>query len=146
MSGDLDQTHTFYLGATPRAVWTALTDPEVTPRWFHGLRVQGTWQAGGTVQWTQAGSDRASVHGEILEIEDEKDLLHTFHLSATDDPTTRVRIRIADEGGGVCRLVLTHVGFAERTETWHQVSAGWPRALSALKTWLETGRELGAAD
>lgn len=145
MSGDLDQTHTLYLGATPRAVWSALTDPEVTPRWFHGLRVQATWQAGGTVQWSPPGSDRAAVHGEILEIEPERDLLHSFHLSANDDPATRVRVRLEAEDGGICRLVLTHVGFDERNETWHQVSAGWPRALSALKTWLETGKELGAS-
>ena len=143
MSGDLDQVYTLYVRGDARAVWSALTDPQLTVHWFHGLHVHSDWRAGDPIHWTRANDDRAVVHGEILEIDRERDLLHTFHLSANDDPETRVRLRLTREEEDVLRLVLTHVGFAERNETWHQVSAGWPRALSALKTWIETGRALG---
>lgn len=143
MSGELDQIYTFYLDAPPRAVWKALTDPEITSQWFHGLRVDSEWRAGAPIHWAATADDRAVVVGEIEAIEREKDLRHTFRLTTHDDPETRVRMRLEDEDG-ICRLVLTHVGFGERNETWHQVSAGWPRALCALKTRLETGRTLGA--
>lgn len=143
MTGALDQIYTCYIDAKAPAVWSALTDPARTPAWFHGLAVHSDWRAGSTIHWTRPGDDRAVVLGEILEVETGADVLHTFRLTAHDDPETRVRIRLTDDDG-VTRLVLTHVGFAAQNDTWHHASAGWPRALSALKTRLETGRTLGA--
>jgi len=144
MSGELDQVYTFYIGTDAKSVWTALTDPELTVVWFHGLTVSSEWREGASIHWTQPGSDRAVVLGTVESVTTGEDLVHSFRLSAHDDPETRVRIRLSDEDGGICRLVLTHVGFETRNETWHQVAAGWPRALSALKTRLETGKALGS--
>lgn len=143
MSGELDQVYTFYLGTDATSVWKALTDPEITAQWFHGLAVASEWRKDASIHWTQPGSDRAVVFGTIESVTTGEDLVHSFRLAAHDDPETRVRIRLTNEDRGVCRLVLTHVGFEERNETWHHAAAGWPRALSALKTKLETGKVLG---
>mgnify|MGYP006275666661 CR=1 FL=1 len=144
MSRDLDHVFTFYVQCTPAPLWNALLDPDVTPHWAHGLRVLTEGRPGDAIHWVRPDDPegRAVMTGEILEREDQRSLLHSFRLNTHDDPETRVRFRI-DPEGDVCRLVVTHVGFDDRNDSWHETLAGWPRALSALKTWLETGEELG---
>jgi hypothetical protein len=39
-------------------------------------------------------------------------------------------------------LILTHDDFIKETQTYKDISSGWPIILSSLKTLLETGEEL----
>jgi len=41
------------------------------------------------------------------------------------------------------KLTVVHDGFPERSQVLPALSGGWPKALSSLKTLLETGRALG---
>jgi hypothetical protein len=40
------------------------------------------------------------------------------------------------------RLTVTHDEFGDDSETFRKISNGWPRVLSSLKSFLETGRPL----
>ena len=144
VSDVLDHLFTFYVQASHEDVWRAITDPDRTVHWFHGLRVQSDFEASGEIRWFRPddAERRAVVTGRIEAIDPPHDLVHTFRLTASDDEPTRVRVHLESEGV-LCRVVVTHVGFTQRSTTWHQTLAGWPRALSALKTLLETGHELG---
>ena len=46
-----------YIAADPVAVWRALTDPERTPSYFFGLRLDSTWEPGSTVTFGGAGPE-----------------------------------------------------------------------------------------
>ena len=141
-----DHVFTTYIRTDPRSLWDALTLPESTAQWFHGLRVTSDWRVGSPISFTLAAEPqgRALAVGEILDVRERESVLFGFRLTGHDDPVTRVRwgIEAADSSGEVMRLTVTHVGFPERNTTWHQTAAGWPIALSSLKSMLETGRAL----
>lgn len=141
-----DHVFTIYIRTDARSLWNALTQPESTARWFHGLRVQTTWRAGSPIAFVldQDPQGRALAVGEILDVRERESVLFGFRLAAHSDPVTRVRWSIESEAPAheVCKLTVTHVGFAERNTTWHQTAAGWPIALSSLKSLLETGQAL----
>jgi len=40
------------------------------------------------------------------------------------------------------QLTVTHDEIDEGSETYRQISEGWPRVLSSMKSFLETGRPL----
>ena len=40
------------------------------------------------------------------------------------------------------RLAVTHDEFLPGSDMWRKISNGWPRVLSSLKSFLETGRPL----
>jgi len=40
------------------------------------------------------------------------------------------------------KLTVTHEGFAEDSKTLPSISSGWPRVLSNLKSFLETGQPI----
>ena len=54
---------------------------------------------------------------------------------------SRVTIEIQPDGKMVC-LVVTHDSFQADTDMAKKVSWGWPRVLSSLKSFLETGEGL----
>ena len=56
------------IGATPDEVWRALTEPELTQRWYHRASVTADWRAGGAVSYRWAdGTELES--GVVLEAE-----------------------------------------------------------------------------
>ena len=38
-----------YVRTTPEALWDALTDPDLSARYFFGTRVESTWKVGAPV-------------------------------------------------------------------------------------------------
>ena len=42
----------------------------------------------------------------------------------------------------IVRLTVTHDELEDDSETLREISNGWPRVLSSLKSFLETGRPL----
>ena len=54
---------------------------------------------------------------------------------------SRVTFEIEPVKNMVC-LTVTHDNFKTGSETAEKVAMGWPRVLSSLKTFLETGKGL----
>lgn len=146
MSESHDHVFTVYVRCDARTLWKALTNPDRTAEWFHGLRVTSEFRSGTPISFALAEDParRAVVVGEILDVSERERLVFRFAISNSDDPPTRVRWNIESTGDDetVCRFTVTHVGFPERNATWHQTAAGWPVALSSLKSLLETGQAL----
>src|SRR5215831_13337658 len=40
-----------YIRTTPEQLWQAITDPDITARWFHQSRVESGWRPGGPVRY-----------------------------------------------------------------------------------------------
>jgi len=130
-----------YIRTTPEALWSALTDPEQTRRyWYHALN-RSSWQPG--AQWTsESETGEIYLDGTILEIDPPRHMAHTFHVNgepAMSEEPSKVTIDI-EPVGGVCKLTVVHEDLGPATEAY--ISGGWATILSGLKTLLETGEEL----
>ena len=127
-----------YIRATPEQVWHALTDAELTAR-FWGHSNVSDWQVGSTWEHRRTdGSGIADVVGKVLESEPPRRLVMTFGGPAEDPSQVRFDI---EPYGEIVRLTVTHENLTE-PGAYEAVSAGWPAVLANLKSLLETGHVL----
>lgn len=133
---------TAYIQTTPEALWTALTDPSWTAKYFHGFEVTSTFAPGASIRYTAASDGTAMIEGKIVSVTPAQHLEFSFNrVSATGESASRVRYQIDDLGQEVCRLIVVH-DFETTSETYDRVAHGWPPILSGLKTLLERGEPL----
>jgi uncharacterized protein YndB with AHSA1/START domain len=139
---DPDFIHVIYIRATPEAIWTALTDGGSSVHFWAGRTNESTWTTGAplTMRAPDGGID---FTGEVLESDPPHLLRYTFHVSGPgpmhDEGPTEVCYRI-EPSNDVVRLTVTHSGFRDDSVVREGISGGWPRILSGLKSFIETGR------
>ncbi len=141
-----------YISATPQQVWEAITDSEWTRRYFHGTSFVEPPQQGHVYRTVRA-DDRPAVEGEIEVMEPPTAkapgrFVQTWRVlydaAMAKEPPSRVEWTVEDAGTGLTRVRLVHGGLAFSPLTWANVKDGWVWVLDAMKTVLETGRELPA--
>jgi uncharacterized protein YndB with AHSA1/START domain len=144
MTEQATQVYAVFIRATPEQVWDAITKPEFTTKYFHGTKIESTFEAG-TPYLSVAGSDTV-VDGEILESDPPKTLKHTWRAlydpETAVEPHSRVTWEIEPQEGGVTKLTVTHDQLEAAPKTAASVAGGWEYVLSGLKTLLETGKPL----
>jgi uncharacterized protein YndB with AHSA1/START domain len=134
-----------YIRTTPDRLWQALTDSDLTKKYFFGSTLQTDWRVGSPIAHLDP-SGKTMLSGEIRALERPRKLAHTFKPTAKDassagDPPSLVTYEIPPLGE-VCKLSVTHEHFAGETETSKGTQVGWPIVLSGLKTLLETNAPL----
>ncbi len=131
--------------ATPDRVWKAITDPEQSARWFFGGHVDSEWTVGSPIEWSSA-EGASLIVGKITAIEEGRRLAHTFRATwspdTAADPESAYEWVIEPRGEALTRLTLIHSGIPAGTPTAEQVAEGHALVISALKTFVETGRTL----
>lgn len=144
---ELRQIYTLYIKTNVDKLWDALIQADITPEWFDGMKVQFEPKAGAKLTYdikTPDGNQLSVVEGNVLEFNPKKKLVYTFRLSAepkaTSDRESRVTYELDPVGPDSVKLTVTHDDFDGKTHTFFGVSQGWPRHLSNLKTYLETGK------
>ena len=127
-----------YIRTTPKELWEALTNPDLTEQYYYGSRLDAELRVGGPFRYI--GPDGLkNLDGEVLEIIPEKKLVTSFiAMWAPDGVSTRVMFEI-EQLGGACKLRMTHFDY-EKSKAG--VETGWPLIVAGLKTLLETGRPL----
>ena len=149
--------YTTYVKTTPEQLWTALTDPAFTRRYW-GVELESDWTAGSPVTWTQRGVTIEDPEQVVLEAEPYTRLSYTFHtftpefvqsVGLDDEFLARVgaerRSKVTFEiepMGEKVKLTLIHDGFDPDSAVLPLISGGWPVVLANLKTLLETGEPL----
>jgi uncharacterized protein YndB with AHSA1/START domain len=129
-----------YILTTPEKVWTALTDAELTAKYWERSNVSD-WKVGSP--WSHGFAGEApDVVGEVLEVDPPRRLVTSWSpASKATDPTRRSRVTYEiEQMGEKVRLTVTHTELTE--EGLRSISQGWPAVLSNLKTLLETGRTI----
>ena len=137
-------THRSFILARPAQLWWALTQPDCTQAYWMGMRVDAPrWAAGEPMRYWQG--DRVTDEHTLLVVEPGHRLCFAFHPVAQaamrDEPPSRADLRLIAHGP-VTELCLRHDGFAPGSVVHASCAEGWPRILSSLKTWLETGQAL----
>jgi uncharacterized protein YndB with AHSA1/START domain len=139
------QVYQLYIKAAPETVWDAITNPEIVAKFFHGARVESTYEVGARLR--SMSPDGSDVWGDntILECNPPRRLVHTWRSlydpGLAAEPESRVTWEIEAQEGGFSRLTLVHDRLDNSPKTAANVK-GWSYILSNLKTVLETGESL----
>jgi uncharacterized protein YndB with AHSA1/START domain len=144
MSAQPTYVYVTYIRANPEQVWRALTDADLTARYW-GHRNESDWQPGSTWRHVRTdGSGVSDVTGTVLEAVRPERLVITFPGSEEQrqDPS-RVTFTI-EPHEEIVRLTVRHDGVPTEND-YQAISLGWPAVLANLKSLLETGDVLPQA-
>jgi DNA-binding transcriptional ArsR family regulator/uncharacterized protein YndB with AHSA1/START domain len=139
-------THIYqtYIVTTPERLWQAITDPELTSRYYYGTAVHSDWKAGSPLLYDYPDGTVAA-DGKVLEIEPGRRVVMEFNAVWDDaikaEPPVKMTWEI-ESNGRTCKLTVTTEGLAPGSETDTQFRGGILWIVSGLKTLLETGSPL----
>lgn len=136
--------YVIYIKANLDRLWNALTNPELTERYWGGTRIESDWRIGSTIVYRRNGT--ATYEHMILAIEPPHRLYQTFHPLLGEferEPPSFVNIALL-ESGGIVRLAVVHDGFPPHSRVAAACREEWPMILCSLKTFMETGEPLPA--
>lgn len=129
-----------YIRTTPEKLWNALTTPEITCEYWGGMTNKSDWKKGS--RWEHhnpADSDPVYVFGEIVESTPFRRLVMTW--VDPDNPSDQSLVTLEIEPfDDMARLKVIHGDFKDGSSMQGKVSNGWPRVISSLKSYLETGK------
>jgi uncharacterized protein YndB with AHSA1/START domain len=129
-----------YIATTAQQVWKALLEGELTRQYWQHENVSD-WQPGSKWELVADDGKRTVRHvGQVLESIPDKRLVLTWG-DVGDDAAKPSRLAIDIETvGETVRLTVTHDDLS--ADMRRRITNGWPRVLSSLKSFLETGRPL----
>ena len=130
-----------YIRATAEQVWHALTDADLTAR-FWGHANVSDWQPGSRWEHQRTdGSGVVDVDGSVIEAEPPGRLVITFGAPGEPVEEQSVVTFLVEPHDGIVRLTVTHEKLADETALG-EISHGWPAVMANLKSLLETGEVL----
>lgn len=131
-----------YIEAASEVVWDALTDAELTGRYW-GHHNVSDWRPGSGWEHVRTdGSGIADVVGTVESVDRPSRLVLTFAAPGAVDAPSRVTFEI-EPFHDIVRLTVTHEDLA--AGDYEAAAAGWPAVVANLKSLLETGRVLPRA-
>ena len=132
-----------YIRTTPEKVWAALTDPEMTQKYWFGYRIAADGKPGDHM--TAKDPHGKEVHRDPILVSDPPRRLvygwKPLFKDMPDERPSRVTFELAPFKGQT-RLTVIHDEFEEGSRIFEMISKGWPAVLSSLKSFLETGHGL----
>jgi uncharacterized protein YndB with AHSA1/START domain len=134
-----------YIRAPQQKVWDALTRPEFQKQYWFGGHQESDWKKGSS--WKMFMPDHGLTDmGEIVESDPPNRVVirwrNEFRPNLKEEGWARCVMELAPEAD-LTKLTVTHTIDRENSRFIEAVSGGWPRVLSSLKSWLETGRAHG---
>ena len=134
------QVYTTYIRSTPKKTWDAITKPEFTRQYWAGIANMSDWKKGS--KWDHlAPKNEVWITGSVVESAPPKRLVLTWADPDELKDKSRVTFEIEAVEDMVC-LTVTHDRFKTGSKMAGKVAWGWPRVLSSLKSFLETGKGL----
>ena len=147
-----DYVYVTYIATTPQKAWRALVDTDLARQWWVDpaagcARMNvSDWKPGSRWEHTRAdGSGTVDILGKVVETTPPRRLVFTWARPSdadNDAKHSRVAFDIEPYADGLIRLTVTHDELAGDPQMLEGISGGWPKVLSNLKTFLETGRAL----
>jgi uncharacterized protein YndB with AHSA1/START domain len=130
-----------FIKTDPERLWTALTEPEFTRKYWFGVTHESEWKPGAT--WKMVFQDgRVADTGEIVECDPPRRMVikwrNEFRPELKEEGYSRCVIEI-EKMGEASKLTISHSMPKDNSKFIEAVSGGWPLILSNLKSLLETG-------
>ena len=133
--------YVIYIGAPKQKVWTAITTGEHTKTFWKRF-VKSDWKVGSRVEFFYPEDQTKLSHdGEVLEIDPPNRLVMTFDLKpeGIDEKPSRVTYELEEHELGT-KFAVIHEGFPPESKVLPGISNGWPRILSSMKSYIESGK------
>jgi uncharacterized protein YndB with AHSA1/START domain len=126
-------------------VWDARTKPEFQKIYWFGGHQESEWKNGSS--WKMVMPQHGLTDsGEILEIDPPNRVVikwrNEFRPELKEEGYSRCMMELVMEDD-LTKLTITHTIDKENARLIQAVSGGWPRILSSLQSYLETGRAHG---
>jgi uncharacterized protein YndB with AHSA1/START domain/DNA-binding transcriptional ArsR family regulator len=157
--------YTTYIEAAPELVWRGLTEPAFTRRYW-GMEFETDWKPGSRFAVIHTRASRTNRPSIGVRVEDDQMIIKESEpfrrLSYTWEGypkdfadfigfSDEVREHAASEPrstatfdlepvGDQTKLTVTHSGFLPDSVIFPDISEGWPKVMSWLKSFLESGR------
>lgn len=137
--------YVIYIASTPEKVWQALTDRELSQKYFHGSLLEIEPKVGGNFV-VRFPDGRVNVKGKVVEWSPPRRLSTTWRVEwvaeMRDLPECLVSYDIEQVGESV-KLTMTEAHQWDVPDALLEGGrSGWPAILSSLKSVLETGKPL----
>ena len=132
-----------YIASTAEMIWKALLDGEFTSQYWEQDNVSD-WKPGSPWEHVDSRDRKVRLLGEVLEASPPHKLVLTWAEPADRahrDRHSRVTFEI-EPVADMVRLRITHDDLEPGSKMERDITQGWPRVLSSLKSLLETGRPL----
>lgn len=133
-----------YISAKQQQVWDALLKPEFTRKYW-GQDNVSDWKPGSNWEHRkQDGSNEVLILGKVVEFDAPRRMVWTWAFPA-DAANTAAHTRVTfelEQIEDMVRLSVTHDQLEPGSDMHRGITFGWPRVLSSLKTFLETGKPL----
>ena len=133
-----------YIASTRERVWDALIKPEFTKQYWGNDNISD-WKPGSAWEHRNSGgSGEVRLVGKVVEVDAPRRLVLTWAFpadAANAAAHTRVTFEL-EQIETMVRLTVTHSDLAPGSEMQKGITEGWPRVLSSLKSFLETGKSL----
>jgi uncharacterized protein YndB with AHSA1/START domain len=134
-----------YIRSPQQKVWDALTKPEFQKIYWFGGHQESEWKNGSS--WKMVMPQHGLTDsGEILEIDPPNRVVikwrNEFRPELKEEGYSRCMMELVMEDD-LTKLTITHTIDKENARLIQAVSGGWPRILSSLQSYLETGRAHG---
>ena len=135
--------HVTYIATTPERVWDAIVKPEFA-RQYWGHENISDWRPGSAWKHRDPETGEIKIVGKIVEAMPPKRLVITWAYPQ-DENNASEQSRVTFEVEPIdtmVRLTVTHDELVPGSNMEKGIKQGWPRVLSSLKTYLETGKPL----
>lgn len=134
--------YTTYIKTTPEKLWAAITTPEFSRQYWGGGENISSWKKGAKWEHFIGEPEKTlRVIGEVIESVPPKRLVLTWGDPNDRTDISRVSFDI-EQIEDMVSLRVIHGDFKTGSNMAERVSSGWPRVLSSLKSFLETGKSL----
>lgn len=132
-----------FIRTTPKKLWAAITKPEFTRQYWAGVENVSDWKKGSKWEHIGGAADKREVWitGKVLESTPPKRLVLSWYDPDSVADKSRVTFEI-EAIGDMVGLKVTHDKLTAGSKMLKGVSWGWPRVLSSMKSFLETGKGL----
>ncbi len=124
------------LPASPQKVWNALTDPNVTKRYFFGCEVNCDWKIGSPLSYSTEFEGKRMVHvkGTVLAYQPYHYLVLTSIAPAFEgDPKKETKVTYTlTPHENFTKLSIVHGDFHDQKE-FEQNNNSWDLVLNGLK-------------
>ena len=140
---DTEFIYVTYIAATQQRIWDAIVNPEFTHKYW-GYDNVSDWKVGSKWEHREKETGKIGLVGKVVECDPPRRLVLTW-ASAKDagNPSAHSRVTFQLEPiEDMVKLTVTHDQLIPGSGMQRDITEGWPRVLSSLKSFVETGKPL----